>query len=696
MITGGAPVLSATTYLPRLQWGIVVKQDQAEVYAPIRDMLVELSALLLICLAAVLAFAVLIASRIAQPIVSMTAVAQRIRDGDHTARSEVRGRDEIAFLSESLNEMNASIVEHLDRIGESERRAESANRAKSDFLATMSHEIRTPMNAVIGLTHLALKTDLTAQQQDYLGKIRTSANALLGLINDILDFSKIEAGQLTIEKITFDLDSVLDNLSNVPASHEPEKSELEVLIDVPPEVPRILIGDPLRLGQVLINLLSNAVKFTERGEVVISATVTTESESEVTLGFAVRDTGIGMTPEQVEQLFVPFTQVDSSTTRKYGGTGLGLTICRRLIEGMGGVISVESEAGVGSTFSFGLTFAKDGDGTRLQRTDTVGKMFRVLLVDENFRSRNIVESILGSFDYRVTSIASAEEAISEIERVERNNPFDLVVMDSKLSGVSAIDVARHIKSSNTSEPEPGVILLSSYGREPEHEARGYVDRVLLKPITSSALFDAITSVLDRKQIHQPHKLVNDDLENEVRLKLHGHRVLLVEDNEINQQVARELLEEVGLDVSIASDGQEAITQVESHNYAVVLMDCQMPVMDGYAATRHIRDEMGLGEIPIIAMTASATSGDRQRCLEAGMNDHVAKPIDPNLLYRALLRWIVESTAPLEAEGQAKSATPTTESVSGLSSLTGIDVIEGLRRVGGERDPLSESPRETEH
>ena len=469
--------------------------------------------------------------------------------------------------------------------------AEDATRAKGDFLANMSHEIRTPMNAVIGMAHLALKTDLTPKQQDYLTKIQSSANSLLGIINDILDFSKIEAGKLDMESVEFNLDHVLDNLANLITVKAQEKEDLEILFATSHRVPRLLVGDSLRLGQVLINLANNAVKFTDSGEIVVSTKLGKKDEDRVTLKFSVRDTGIGLTEDQIDKLFEAFSQADTSTTRKYGGTGLGLNISKLLVEMMGGKIWVESEPGRGSTFNFTANFGlkKQKAQKRLgPSTDLQGK--KILVVDDNATSRKIFEEILKSFSFEVSLAASGEEGLAELESAPKDYPYDLVIMDWRMPGMDGLEASRRIKNHTELGRIPPIILVTGYGREDviQQTKQLELEGLLIKPVSPSVLFDAIMQALgkDVQKVSRVDHKKEDKTEGLAAIQ--GARLLLVEDNEINQQVAREILEGAGLNVTLANDGQEAVEAVKKNKYDAILMDIQMPVMDGYEATRKIR------------------------------------------------------------------------------------------------------------
>jgi CheY-like chemotaxis protein len=592
------------------------------------------------------------------------------------------------------------------------------------------------MNAIIGMSHLALQTDLTAKQFDYLKKIDISAKSLLGIINDILDFSKIEAGKLDIESVEFQLEDTLDNISTLVGIKTQEKG-LELLFKTDSSVPTALAGDPLRLGQILINLSNNAVKFTDKGAIVISTELVKKDDAEATLKFSVQDTGIGMTEEQAAKLFQPFAQADSSTTRKYGGTGLGLTISKRLAEMMGGEIWVESEPDQGSTFSFtaNLGLGKERAKKRFQPSSDLHGM-NVLVVDDNATSRDIFLEMLKSFSFEVTLAASGQEGLMELEKASQSQPFELVIMDWKMPGMDGIEASKKIKNHTGLSKIPAIVMVTAYGREEViQQAEGVgLEGFLLKPVNPSMLFDTIMqafgeAVPETSRVAQRKEQEDKTLEN-----IQGAQLLLVEDNEINQQVAKEILEGAGLKVSLANNGQEAVNAVKENKYDAILMDVQMPVMDGYTATREIRnweggmrngerklkaqgsrlraDDRGqrtdgreqspddgiqasnlqppTSNTPIIAMTAHAMAGDEAKSLEAGMNGHVAKPIDPDQLFATLKKWIKPSEKHVQGQ-QPEIFVEDSEEVQTIPEeeelpkyLLGFDLSDGLKRLRGNQ------------
>ncbi len=615
-----------------------------------------------------------------RPVNMLVLAARSLASGNLAARTAFKGlRGEMGLLAKTFDEMADTLEARNSDLRKAKAAADEANKAKSEFLANMSHEIRTPMNAVIGMAYLALKTNLSTKQHTYVQKIYAAAGALLGIINDILDFSKIESGRLDMEKTEFKLDDILDNIAAL-ISHKADEKGLEMLFGVDPSVPQTLIGDPLRLGQVLTNLLNNAVKFTERGEIITSCTLDAHIDNKVRLKFMVKDTGIGMTPEQQRRLFTAFTQADGSITRKFGGTGLGLTITKRLLEMMDGSIQVAAEPGKGSTFTFTAVFDLPEGGRGDNRK--LGPSARILVVDDNEPARRMLQTTLAGMMFRADCAESATEAFALLWQADAEAPYRIVLMDWRMPGMDGIEATYRLRAELNLTNVPKVFITTAMGRSEvlQQAEKAGAAGVLYKPINNSTLFDTLSAALlgagrpARAEARKPGPR---------QISMAGTRILLVEDNPINRQVATELLEDAGAEVVPAENGAVAVDLVrqsgQSPAFDLVLMDLQMPEMDGYEAATILRADKANDAMPIVAMTAHAMVEERNRCLAVGMNDHISKPIEVDKFFLTLARWVKPArTLPRPAPHREETG----GAVPSLRRLPGLDAEKALARLGG--------------
>jgi two-component system, sensor histidine kinase and response regulator len=614
---------------------------------------------------------------ITAPLAAAVNIAQRVAHGDFGSQIDINSHDETGLLLQALKDMTRSLAnEH--QLRHAVEVAEDASKLKSEFLANMSHEIRTPMNGIIGMTHLALQTELTKKQRQYLEKVESSAHNLLGIINDILDFSKIEAGKMHFEDVEFLLDDVMQHIADNCIIKAQEK-QLELLFDIPTTLPNAFIGDPLRLGQVLLNLCNNAIKFTQQGEVVISIRQVSRKDQTVVLRFDIRDTGVGISAEQQAKLFSAFTQADASTTRKYGGTGLGLTISRRLVEIMQGEIGVDSILGQGSSFYFTAQFQLQEHQAEAQLSDAMLGL-RVLVVDDNASAREIFITMLHSLKLQADAVGDGASAIVALHNAQsEKKPYGLILMDWKMPGMDGVETLRRVHSDEGIEKVPTFVMVTAYSREDLLEQLGEIKvaGILTKPVSPSTMLDQILSTFGKHIAIRPRRQERQVEAKKAELGIAGAHLLLVEDHKLNQELAQEILASVGVTVDIAAHGVHALAMLRQKEYDGVLMDCQMPVMDGYQATREIRNNPNWATLPVIAMTANAMVGDKEKCLAAGMNDFIAKPLDIDQLFLTLAQWIKPGKPHLNQPSETVVVNEFT-----LTESPILQTQQALARIGG--------------